>query len=174
MNNEVTCNDIRMEKAIETSIGSTCSRRKVGAVIYNGSTYLGKGANKTNDREQCRNCYRSANNIPSGYELDKCYAVHAEQRAILDAIANEKFNELKGSTLYVTTFPCVTCMKLLIEVGVTTIVYHTEYNSEMAKKLAKKHNVILIEYDNYRDQRLSNEGLFGELDGEEVSDDGEN
>ncbi|MBN3490486.1 dCMP deaminase family protein [Acholeplasma equirhinis] len=46
------------------------------------------------------------------------YVVHAEANAILNATTN-----LKGSSLYVTLFPCNECMKLIVQSGIKEIVY---------------------------------------------------
>lgn len=46
------------------------------------------------------------------------YVVHAEPNAILNSTSS-----LKGSTLYVTLFPCNECTKLIIQSGIKHIVY---------------------------------------------------
>jgi dCMP deaminase len=46
------------------------------------------------------------------------YVVHAEPNAILNSTSN-----LKGSTLYVTLFPCNECTKLIIQSGIKHIIY---------------------------------------------------
>lgn len=46
------------------------------------------------------------------------YVVHAEANAILNSTQN-----LKGSTIYVTLFPCNECMKLIAQSGIKEIVY---------------------------------------------------
>lgn len=49
------------------------------------------------------------------------YVVHAEANAILNAT-----KELKGSSIFVTLFPCNECMKLIIQSGITEIVYASD------------------------------------------------
>ncbi|MBQ9519909.1 MAG: dCMP deaminase family protein [Acholeplasmatales bacterium] len=49
------------------------------------------------------------------------YVVHAEANAILNSSAN-----LKGSTLYVSLFPCNECSKLIIQSGISHIVYMSD------------------------------------------------
>ncbi len=46
------------------------------------------------------------------------YVVHAEANAILNATQS-----LKGAHLYVTLFPCHECMKLIIQSGITEVIY---------------------------------------------------
>lgn len=48
------------------------------------------------------------------------YVVHAEANAILNATQN-----LKGSTIYVTLFPCHECTKLIIQSGISEIIYES-------------------------------------------------
>ncbi|TNF06535.1 MAG: dCMP deaminase family protein [Bacillota bacterium] len=49
------------------------------------------------------------------------YVVHAEANAILNATQN-----LKGSTIYVTLFPCNECAKLIIQSGIKEIVFESD------------------------------------------------
>ncbi len=49
------------------------------------------------------------------------YVVHAEANAILNATTN-----LKGSSIYVTLFPCNECTKLIIQSGIIEIVYESD------------------------------------------------
>ncbi len=49
------------------------------------------------------------------------YVVHAEANAILNSSAN-----LKGSTLYVSLFHCNECSKLIIQSGISHIVYMSD------------------------------------------------
>ncbi len=48
------------------------------------------------------------------------YVVHAEANAILNATTN-----LKGSSIYVTLFPCNECAKLIIQSGIKEIVFES-------------------------------------------------
>ena len=52
---------------------------------------------------------------------------------------------LKGSTLYVTHFPCFNCAKHIVQAGVSRIVYENDYkNSQEALDLFKR-NGLLVE-----------------------------
>lgn len=68
------------------------------------------------------------------------YVVHAEANAILNATTN-----LKGSTIYVTLFPCNECTKLIIQSGIQEIVYesdkyqHTKEHQAAIKMLEAAH-----------------------------------
>lgn len=61
---------------------------------------------------------------PEKGRLEFCRGIHSE----INAISNcQDTNRLRGSTLYVTVFPCYRCMKSLVNVGVKKIVYFDEY-----------------------------------------------
>lgn len=127
-----------MEITFNVAERSTCTRRKVGALItldnivvstgYNGAPH-----NMTNCIDSPSLCIRNNMEIPSGEKLEMCRAVHAEQNAIIQA--NCLGRQLKGATIYVTTFPCVTCAKLIIQSGIKEIVYSGEYNDPYAVEL---------------------------------------
>jgi len=55
--------------------------------------------------------------------LSRCSALHAEERAIVNAGASN----LAGCTLYVTTFPCFSCAHKILDVGIRTIWYVESY-----------------------------------------------
>ena len=139
-----------MNIAVQVSLRSTCMRRKVGAVIVKDNRILSTGYNGApsglpNCIDNCDRCYRSAHNIPSGQMLDMCYAVHAEQNAIMNALKTGE--DLKGAVLYVNTYPCVTCFKLTVQSGISEIYYIDEYENEFTKQMAKEAGVKLVKLD---------------------------
>jgi len=66
--------------------------------------------------------------------------VHAEQNAISQAA---KFGiSVDGSTLYCTMFPCYTCAKMLVNVGIARVIAEYDYqSSEKSKKLFDTLNI---------------------------------
>lgn len=114
-----------LEVAHVTSKRATCARRKVGCVLadeqgrilstgYNGPP---RGFPHCTQENPC-----SGANAPSGQNLDLCEAVHAEQNALLQCPSADKVY-----TCYVTTSPCVTCVKLLLNTGCQRIVFANPY-----------------------------------------------
>lgn len=74
------------------------------------------------------------------------YVVHAEANAILNSTTS-----LKNTTLYVTLFPCSSCMKLIIQSGITKIIYNSNKYKDTEDniasiKMAKHTNVLLEEF----------------------------
>lgn len=63
------------------------------------------------------------------------YVCHAE----LNAILNYNGFSLKGSSLYVTLFPCNECAKAIIQKGISEVIYLSDkYGSEDFTRAAKK------------------------------------
>lgn len=60
--------------------------------------------------------------MASGTGLDDCQAIHAEQNALLQCR-----NVYEVEVAYVTTSPCVTCVKLLLNTSCQRIVFVEEY-----------------------------------------------
>ena len=73
------------------------------------------------------------NGTPSGFEnvcedengVTKPYVLHAEANAITKVACSS--NSSLGATLYVTASPCLECAKLIIQAGITRVVYSEEY-----------------------------------------------
>lgn len=63
------------------------------------------------------------------------YVVHAERNAILNYSGNTK--DLRGSTLYITWFPCTECTKEIIQVGIKKIVYLRMYSKPELIEISK-------------------------------------
>ena len=62
------------------------------------------------------------------------YVCHAELNAILNSNHN-----LKGSTLYVTLFPCNECTKAVIQAGITKVLYLSDkYHDTDAEVAARR------------------------------------
>lgn len=70
--------------------------------------------------------------------LSRCSALHAEERAIIDA---GKRN-LKDCTLYVTAFPCFLCAHKILEVGIKHIWYSETYPDADGLMMFEKANRI--------------------------------
>ena len=137
-----------MTVTLDVAKRSSCLSRQVGAIIvkdkrilatgYNGSP---KGINTCYDKGFC-----IRKNSESGQNLDTCYAVHSEMNAILQCAKNGV--SCDGDTLYVTTFPCVNCMKAIINSGIVKVIYYEDYNAPLSKELAKLSGIELIDYNN--------------------------
>ena len=69
---------------------------------------------------------------PSGQNLDLCGAIHAEQNCLLQC------NPVELETLFCTTSPCMSCMKLIAGTKCQRIVFLEEYPHPEAREYALK------------------------------------
>lgn len=107
---------------------SYCKRRKVGALIVKDKMIISDGYNGT----------------PSGFEnicedengVTKPYVLHAEANAITKVAKSG--NSSSGATLYVTASPCMECSKLIIQSGITRVVYRDAYRLMDGIELLKR------------------------------------
>jgi len=107
---------------------STCLRRQVGAVLVKDRRILATGYNGApSGIPHCSEvgCIREEKNIPSGERLDICRASHAEANCIAQAARHG--GSIYNSTIYCTYYPCLPCVKLIINAGITRLVYGDEY-----------------------------------------------
>ena len=74
-----------------------------------------------------------------------CYAVHAEQNAIMNALMTGE--NLIGASLYVNTYPCSTCLKLTIQAGIKEVYFLNEYENLFTKQMAEEAGVKLVKLD---------------------------
>ena len=124
------------------------SNRQVGAIIVRDKRVIATGYNGAPAGiKSCMEkgeCIRLKNNVPSGTRQEFCYAIHAEQNAIVQAA--KLGISVEGATMYVTHQPCSICTKFIINAGIKRIVYKDPYPDEFAMKLIKESGIILEQY----------------------------
>jgi dCMP deaminase len=128
-----------MEMAHVVAKRSTCLRRKVGAILVKDKHILSTGYNGApKGLKHCSEtgCLRENLNIPSGERHELCRGLHAEQNAVIQAAVFGV--SIKGSVLYCTNTPCVVCVKMLINAGVTEIIYAGDYPDNLAKLMMEE------------------------------------
>ena len=137
-----------MKLAHEVATRTTCLRRAVGAVIVKDRRILATGYNGVpTGLAHCAEvgCLREQLGIPSGQRQEICRGLHAEQNAIIQA-ARYGIN-INGSSIYITTQPCITCAKMLINAGVQEIVYRQPYPDELSMALLGESGIKLRVFD---------------------------
>ena len=116
---------------------SYCVRRKVGALIVKDRMIISDGYNGT----------------PSGFEnvceneslTTKPYVLHAEANAITKVAKSN--NSSDGSTLYVTTSPCLECSKLIIQAGIRRVVYCDQYRITDGLDILERAGIEVVQID---------------------------
>jgi deoxycytidylate deaminase len=90
-------------------------------------------------------CKRMLNNIPSGERLDLCLAIHGEQNVIIQA-ARHGISVL-GATMYCTVGPpCLMCTKMIINAGISEMIYSGDYPDKQSQDLLNIAGVKLTKY----------------------------
>ncbi|MBU1196774.1 MAG: cytidine/deoxycytidylate deaminase family protein [Proteobacteria bacterium] len=127
---------------------STCTRRKVGAVLVKekrilSSGYNGAPANVPHCIET--GCLREKLNVPSGEKHELCRGVHAEQNAIIQAAYHGV--QVAGAVLYCTNQPCSICAKMIINAGIKTVYYKDGYDDPLTLEMFDNAEVELVRLD---------------------------
>lgn len=143
--------DVRfMELAGVVASWSSCyqDNRQVGAVIVKDKRILTTGYNGApSGIVSCKDkgeCLRKKLNIASGTRHEICYAVHAEQNAIIQAAKIGV--SVQGATIYVTHQPCSICTKMIINSGIKRVIFREGYPDDFSLELFKEGNVEVIKF----------------------------
>jgi dCMP deaminase len=116
---------------------SHCQRKQVGAIIVKDEMIISDGYNGT----------------PAGF--DNCcededgnthwYVLHAEANAILKVAKST--NNCKGATLYLTLSPCKDCSKLVLQAGITRVVFKNSYKDTEGIDFLKSAGVEIVQIE---------------------------
>lgn len=122
-----------MEKAAEVAEKSLCLRSRCGTVIVKDDAVIGKGYNAPPlDDQKYRVCLNEYQ-LPQKFKYDRTCCVHAEQRAIMDAL-KEHQSTLEGADLYFIRIDehgsrekagepyCTVCSRMALDVGISHFV----------------------------------------------------
>lgn len=129
---------------------SSCYKpnRQVGAVIVRDKRILTTGYNGAPQGiPSCKErseCIRENLGIASGTRQEMCYAVHAEQNAIVQAA--KLGLSLEGATIYCTHQPCSICTRLIINSGIKRVVYDQGYPDEFSLRLLNSAGVEIVKF----------------------------
>ena len=111
---------------------SKAKRRKVGCIIVKDGQVISNGFNGT----------------PSGFnnrcevnDKTKPEVLHAESNALMKIARSTNSNI--GSTMYLTCSPCFECAKLIIQSGITRLVYKEDYRKEDGIDLLRLTDIII-------------------------------
>jgi dCMP deaminase len=121
---------------------SHCNRKQVGAIIVKDRMIISDGFNGT----------------PSGF--DNCcenekgetqwYVLHAEANAILK-VAQSTHN-CSGATLYLTLSPCKECSKLVVQSGISKVVYMNEYKDDSGIRFLESAGVEVVQIEDVENE----------------------
>ena len=128
--NRISKDEYFMKIANDVSERSTCIKRQVGAVLVKDSHILSTGYNGApSGFNHCTPITCIRQNLKSGEKPELCRGVHAEINCIIQAAIHG--TSIQGNTtLFSTHFPCMSCLKLIINAGIKRLVYREGYNME--------------------------------------------
>ena len=122
-----------MAAAQRVATQAQCGRAKCGCVLVSDGVIIGEGFNRPpGGLENQRRCHRKYE-IGPGFRSDRTCCMHAEQRAILNALLRYP-EKVMGSKLYFCRVDeaglrifsgkpyCTICSKMALEVGVAAFV----------------------------------------------------
>lgn len=106
-----------LKMASEWANLSHCTRKKVGSLIVKNGMIISDGYNGTPSGfpNECED--------PNG--ITHWYVLHAEANALLKI--SKSTNSSQDATLYITLSPCKECSKLILQAGITRVVYRDGY-----------------------------------------------
>jgi len=131
---------------------SHAERLQVGAVAVKDGNILAFGFNGTpsgfdnccEDRIPVRSSFTS---LSDEFELKTKHSViHAESNLIAKAARDGL--SLKDATIYLTHSPCATCALLLIQTGISRVLYLKDYRLDLGTSLLKQANIRIEKYEN--------------------------
>ncbi|MFX0041188.1 MAG: cytidine/deoxycytidylate deaminase family protein [Promethearchaeota archaeon] len=147
-NNRISKDQYFMKIAEVVSLRSTCIKRKVGAVLVKNSHILSTGYNGVpSGFNHCTSDTCVRKNLQTGENPELCRGVHAEINCIIQAAIHG--TSIKGiTTLYSTTFPCMSCLKILINSGINRLVYREGYAMEnkIKEEMLKTSHLIIEKF----------------------------
>lgn len=133
---------------------ATCNRGKSGAIIVRDNHILATGY--VGSPSGIEHCDEVDHEFIESYEKDPlseeillkkhCIrTVHAEQNAICQAA--KLGVAIAGAKMYCTMFPCYTCAKMLVNVGIAEIIAEYDYQSsgrskEIFNKVGVRYRII--------------------------------
>lgn len=123
---------------------SRARRKKVGCIIVKDGSIISDGYNGT----PCgfdNNCEIQLDEFDSNSLLTKPEVLHAESNAITK-LAKSTQSSI-GSTMYITIAPCVECAKLIIQSGISRVVYKNSYKNEDGVQLLKQAKIEVKSYE---------------------------
>lgn len=119
-----------MREALKECDRSGCASSHSGCVIVLDHQIIGKGTNSPPLNEKIDKCTKD--DLPGDFPSDKTCCLHAEERAIMDALARNP-SKLRGSTLYYIRKKegkmvfagkprCTICSKMALDTGIREFV----------------------------------------------------
>jgi len=116
------------------SLRANCRKRAVGAVVVNHGVIVSTGYNGTpRGWDNCLDdgCPRCLDkDATGGKDYALCFCCHAEENAIVNAARNGA--TVKGGVMYSLLSPCLPCARMIVNAGLTGLVYRERWDKGAA------------------------------------------
>lgn len=139
MDKRISRDELHMEIAILYSKRATCKRGGVGAVAIKDKRVIASGYN--GPAPGSPHCSDDTCDINSPCKR----AIHAEANLI--AFCAKFGIPLMGATLFVTSSPCLKCAELIIQSGISEVVYKDNFRDISGLKLLFANNIKITVYE---------------------------
>ena len=147
-----------MEKAAKIALKSSCLRAKCGSVVVKDNEIIGEGYNSPPGDKPLERCIKDE--LPEDFISDRTCCIHAEDRAIRDALKNNP-DKIIGSILYFVRLDkqrdivkinniktgkpyCTWCSKTALDVGIVEFVLW--YEEGICVYDTKEYNKLSFQY----------------------------
>ena len=117
--NRPSWNEYFKNIVLTTSTSSSCNRLHVGCILVKDNRIISQGYNGFLSGHPHKSVILNNHEIAT---------IHAEQNAIIDC-AKRGVN-CNNSIAYITHFPCLICLKMLIQAGIEKIYYIYDYKND--------------------------------------------
>lgn len=126
-----------LEIAEKISELSHANKKKVGCILVKNGVIISDGYNGT----------------PTGYENEcedcdgntKWYTLHSEANAITKLVRIGGISA-ENSTLYTTLSPCKECAKLILQSGISTVIFKEQYRDTTGINFLKKSGINIFQF----------------------------
>lgn len=120
-----------INEAAQIAMQSNCFYDRCGSVIVKNNEIIGTGFNSPPGNKKLEFCLKD--NVPVNFKSDRACCVHAEQRAIMDALKHNS-DKIVDSELYFIRLDdngkpaiagkpyCTICSKMALDVGIKEFV----------------------------------------------------
>jgi|15BtaG_2_1085339.scaffolds.fasta_scaffold03692_7 dCMP deaminase len=135
--------DMYLDIAKRVSEMSHCEKRKVGCVVVRSGRILSMGWNGTP---------KGFNNCCEDYGETRDEVIHAEENAI--AKIAKSTDTSNKATVYSTLAPCIECAKLMIQAGISRVVFLKRYTYDYGVDLLRDSGMSVIDLGNAYQEQL--------------------
>jgi len=126
---------------IETGKLSTCVSVQVGAVLVKDKRIVSIGYNGVAPKARhCIDIFGASFDRDEHHEWSKYNELHAEQNLI--SFCSKYGIETDGTTLYVTTSPCIDCAKIICAAGIKEVFYIKQYDKESGLPFLRDNDIV--------------------------------